>query len=338
MAFRFQGGIIVCVDSRATAGSYIASGTVKKVIEINPYLLGTMAGGAADCQYWETYLGIQCRLHELRNKERISVAAASKYLSNLVYSYKGMGLSMGTMICGWDKTGPALFYVDSDGTRLKGDVFSVGSGSTFAYGVLDQGYKWDMADDEAQELGRRSIFAAAHRDAYSGNVRSPAQCTRESTSDMGPPLSCSLSTSIMSERTVGSLSQTTTWRSVSLKAQKRSSRSNTDDKPSYWQSITMGQGRTFPERRVAVMVGMYAIRAYRQPCGPNLDRTKAERAVSRRRRLPVRHESDVRKKLRTDTSLGRMDVFLSTGKLLFNLCRQARDNDGRFHGCKVGDW
>ncbi len=83
---------------------YIASGTVKKVIEINPYLLGTMAGGAADCQYWETYLGIQCRLHELRNKERISVAAASKYLSNLVYSYKGMGLSMGTMICGWDKT------------------------------------------------------------------------------------------------------------------------------------------------------------------------------------------------------------------------------------------
>lgn len=41
-------------------------------------------------QYWETYLGIQCRLHELREKERISVAAASKYLANLVYSYKGV--------------------------------------------------------------------------------------------------------------------------------------------------------------------------------------------------------------------------------------------------------
>ncbi|CAD6890261.1 unnamed protein product [Tilletia laevis] len=169
LAFRFRGGIIVCVDSRATAGSYIASGTVKKVIEINPYLLGTMAGGAADCQYWETYLGIQCRLHELRNKERISVAAASKILSNIVYGYKGAGLSMGTMICGWDKTGPALFYVDSDGQRLKGDVFSVGSGSTFAYGVLDQSYKWDLTDAEAQELGRRSIYAATHRDAYSGN-------------------------------------------------------------------------------------------------------------------------------------------------------------------------
>ena len=100
-------------------------------------LLGTMAGGAADCQYWETWLGTQCRLHELREKERISVAAASKILSNLIYEYKGMGLSMGTMICGYTKKeGPTIYYVDSDGTRLKGDLFCVGSGQTFAYGVV----------------------------------------------------------------------------------------------------------------------------------------------------------------------------------------------------------
>ena len=76
------------------------------MIEINPYLLGTMAGGAADCSFWERLLARQCRIYELRNKERISVAAASKLLANMVYQYKGMGLSMGTMICGWDKRGP----------------------------------------------------------------------------------------------------------------------------------------------------------------------------------------------------------------------------------------
>jgi 20S proteasome subunit beta 5 len=37
----------VATDSRATAGNWIASQTVKKVIEINNCLLGTMAGGAA---------------------------------------------------------------------------------------------------------------------------------------------------------------------------------------------------------------------------------------------------------------------------------------------------
>jgi len=40
------------------------------------------------------------RLHELPHKRRISFAAASKILANLVYSYKGMGLSMGTMYAG----------------------------------------------------------------------------------------------------------------------------------------------------------------------------------------------------------------------------------------------
>ena len=34
------------------------------------------------------------------------MAAASKLLANMVYQYKGMGLSMGTMVCGWDKRGP----------------------------------------------------------------------------------------------------------------------------------------------------------------------------------------------------------------------------------------
>jgi 20S proteasome subunit beta 5 len=88
---------------------------VKKIIEINDFLLGTMAGGAADCTYWERVLSKQCRLYELRNKERISVAAASKLLVNMVYNYKGMGLSMGVMIAGWDKKVhfPHLFDLSS---------------------------------------------------------------------------------------------------------------------------------------------------------------------------------------------------------------------------------
>lgn len=170
LAFKFKHGVIIAVDSRASAGSYIASQTVKKVIEINPYLLGTMAGGAADCMFWQRVLSRECRMYELRNKERISVAAASKLLANMVYQYKGMGLSMGTMICGWDKKGPGLFYVDSDGSRMDGKLFSVGSGSTYAYGVLDANYHWDLTAEEAIDLGRRAIYHATHRDGASGGV------------------------------------------------------------------------------------------------------------------------------------------------------------------------
>eukprot|EP00418_Pyrodinium_bahamense_P004940 CAMPEP_0179012322 /NCGR_PEP_ID=MMETSP0796-20121207/1137_1 /TAXON_ID=73915 /ORGANISM="Pyrodinium bahamense, Strain pbaha01" /LENGTH=282 /DNA_ID=CAMNT_0020707763 /DNA_START=68 /DNA_END=916 /DNA_ORIENTATION=- len=170
LGFVFQGGIIIAVDSRASMGSYIGSQTVKKVIEINDFLLGTMAGGAADCSFWERHLTRLCRLHELRHKERISVAAASKLLANIFFGYRGQGLSCGTMVAGWDKTGPGLYYVDDQGDRHKGTVFSVGSGSTYAYGVLDSGYKWDLTVEEAVELGRRSIYHATHRDGASGGV------------------------------------------------------------------------------------------------------------------------------------------------------------------------
>lgn len=168
LAFKFKHGVIVATDSRATAGPYIASQTVKKVIKINKYLLGTMAGGAADCQYWERVLSQQCRLYELRNGHRISTAAASKILCNIIYQYKGYGLSMGTMIAGWDLSGPGLYYVDDDGTRLCHPIFSCGSGSPFAYGVLDAGYKWDLTVPEAYELASNAIYVAGFRDSMSG--------------------------------------------------------------------------------------------------------------------------------------------------------------------------
>ncbi|XP_063369935.1 proteasome subunit beta type-5 [Cydia amplana] len=170
LGFRYKGGVLLAVDSRATGGQFIGSQTMKKIVEINDYLLGTLAGGAADCVYWDRVLAKQCRLYELRNRERISVAAASKLMANMVYNYKGMGLSMGMMLAGYDKRGPQLYYVDSEGTRTAGKVFSVGSGSVYAFGVLDSGYHWDLSDVEAQELGRRAIYHATHRDAYSGGI------------------------------------------------------------------------------------------------------------------------------------------------------------------------
>jgi len=130
-----------------------------------------MAGGAADCSFWERQLALQCRIHELKEGKRISVAAASKRLANMVYQYRGKGLSMGTMVAGWDEvTGPNLFYVDDDGTRLKGSLFSVGSGSTYAYGILDNEYNYDLTVPEAVELGKKAIYHATHRDAYSGGM------------------------------------------------------------------------------------------------------------------------------------------------------------------------
>ena len=129
-----------------------------------------MAGGAADCWFWEKYVAMQCRIYELRNGEKPSVAQASMMLASIMRQYKGYGLSMGTMFTGSDKTGSSLYYIDNDATRLKGSLFAVGSGGTFAYGVLDTNYRWYLTLDEAVKLGIRAIASATFKDSASGGV------------------------------------------------------------------------------------------------------------------------------------------------------------------------
>lgn len=126
-----------------------------------------MAGCAADCSFWERYLGMLCRTHELRTGERISVPHASKLLANIFYNHRGYGLSAGTMIAGYDqkKDNFGLYMIDDGGERFAGDIFSVGSGkcslilpkfvtlgSPYAYGVLDNYYKYDLSVEDAHEL------------------------------------------------------------------------------------------------------------------------------------------------------------------------------------------
>lgn len=50
---------------------------------------------------------------EIRHKRRITVAAASKILANLTYAYKGMGLSMGTMLAGVRETFLGTLHIDA---------------------------------------------------------------------------------------------------------------------------------------------------------------------------------------------------------------------------------
>ena len=134
-------------------------------------MLGTMAGGAADCTFWIRKLQSYASLHSLTTSQSITVARASRILSDFLYQNRQLDLSVGTMIMGYDARGASIYYVDNTGLRLGGDLFAVGSGSTFALGILDtvsREERWDMSKEEAVELGIKAIRHATFRDAFSG--------------------------------------------------------------------------------------------------------------------------------------------------------------------------
>lgn len=179
LSFVFDGGIIAAVDSRASMGTFISSKTTQKMLPINSHVIGTMAGGAADCSHWIRCLSTESEFYDLCRRRPLSVTSASRILSNVLFEYRGCGLSVGTMIMGFDHIStlenndkvdsqPKIFYIDDLGTRIQGDMFSVGSGSSFALGVISSERKMSMTEEEAIELGIKAIRHATFRDAFSG--------------------------------------------------------------------------------------------------------------------------------------------------------------------------
>ena len=179
LAFVYQGGIVVSVDARATMGNYISSGNVSKVQCLTEYCLATMAGGAADCWYWERRLATWMKLFELRHNKRPTIRAASAVFQSYTKQYKGYGLQIGAMIMGFDHGEPVLFYCNHEGMKIENHIFSNGSGSVYAYGILDSKYRWNMAKEEAIELGREAIYQATHRDTMSGGRNNIYHFTNE---------------------------------------------------------------------------------------------------------------------------------------------------------------
>ncbi|KAM9845461.1 proteasome subunit beta type-11a [Aulostomus maculatus] len=181
LGFIFQGGIIAAADTRASAGGLVACPAVHKITPIHSHLVVTSSGSGADCMLWERILMREIRLYQLRHKRRLSISGTAKLLSFMLHPFKGTDVCVALTLCGWDlearhmshsespHSGPKLIYVCSDGARLQGDIFSVGSGSPYAYGVLDRGLMWSLSKEEAVSLAREAVYRATHRDAYSGN-------------------------------------------------------------------------------------------------------------------------------------------------------------------------
>nr|XP_056719648.1 proteasome subunit beta type-11 [Euleptes europaea] len=168
LAFRCSHGVVVAADTRSSCGGLICDPASRKVITLHQHLIATTSGTSADCAAWIRILRCSLRLRQLHEGQQPSVAGAAKLLAQLLHGCHSKDICVATLLCGWDRTGPSLHYVYSDGTHLSGDVFSVGSGSPYAYAIVDGAYHYDLPVAEAFALARQAVAHAARRDAYSG--------------------------------------------------------------------------------------------------------------------------------------------------------------------------
>ncbi|MGA7922874.1 MAG: proteasome subunit beta, partial [Thermoplasmata archaeon] len=70
---------------------------------------------------------------------------------------------------GVDSRGGHVFSIDPAGGSMEDKFVSVGSGSTFVYGLLEENYSKDMTVSDGVDLSLRGLTAAMKRDSASGD-------------------------------------------------------------------------------------------------------------------------------------------------------------------------
>ena len=167
-------GIILAADKRATAGHMIVDKRADKVHIISDDFAVTIAGTVSDAQLIIKLIRAELKLKEVRTYKRPSAKEAANLLGGILYSSirrPSMLPGIAHFLLGAkDVQGLHLYDLFPDGsiTRIT-DFISSGSGSVFAYGVLETQWKKDMSTEDAVALAVKSVSTALQRDSASGN-------------------------------------------------------------------------------------------------------------------------------------------------------------------------
>ena len=165
----FDGGIILASEKRVTYGTMIMSKTGKKVFKITDKIGAACAGLVSDMQILTREVEAQAKLFSLDAKRPMTVKAAAKVMSNVLFNRRMIPLIIQTIVGGIDDDGPALYVLDVLGSLLPDNYSAVGTGAQMATGVLEQGYSNKMNQKYAKDLVLKAIKSAVRRDAMSGN-------------------------------------------------------------------------------------------------------------------------------------------------------------------------
>ncbi len=159
-------GVILATDRRATAGFHIAHKHTKKTLKVDDHIAATIAGGVADAQMFVEYLGIEARLYRTNNNRPMPVRSAATIAANMLGS---RGFYLQSILAGMDGDEPSIYLLDMLGTLTEEKRYiCTGSGTPYAVGVLESGYKNGITTQDALPLVVKAITSSIRWDPGTG--------------------------------------------------------------------------------------------------------------------------------------------------------------------------
>lgn len=174
LALRFEQGIVMAGDRRATEGMSIADRRMEKVYPADDYSAVAIAGVAAAAMDLVRLLQLELEHYEKLEGETLSLEGKANRLATLIkgnFPLAMQGIIVVPIFAGYDlRAGQGrIFRYDAIGGRYEDmDFHATGSGGTHARGTLKTRWREGLTRDDAVTIAVEALMNAADEDAATG--------------------------------------------------------------------------------------------------------------------------------------------------------------------------
>jgi proteasome beta subunit len=174
LALKFQGGVVIAGDRRATEGFQIADRRIEKVFKIDHYSAMAIAGAAGPCIEMAKLFQTELEHYEKLEGVQLSCEGKANKLGQMVKANLPMvfqGLVIMPLYVGYDvrRQEGRIFKYDITGGRYEeSEYHAIGSGGKDARNTIREHYRVGLAEEDALRIGLSALFNAADEDVGTG--------------------------------------------------------------------------------------------------------------------------------------------------------------------------
>jgi proteasome beta subunit len=174
LAIRYQQGVVIAGDRRATEGFQIAERRIEKVFKIDEYSAMAIAGAAGPCIEMAKLFQVELEHYEKLEGVQLSCEGKANKLGQMVKANLPMvfqGLVVMPLYVGYDlkRAEGRIFKYDLAGGRYEeSDYHAIGSGGKDARNTMREHFLKGLADTDALKLALLALYNAADDDVGTG--------------------------------------------------------------------------------------------------------------------------------------------------------------------------
>lgn len=174
LAIKYEQGVVIAGDRRATEGFQIAERRIEKVFKIDDYSAMAIAGAAGPCIEMAKLFQTELEHYEKLEGMQLSCEGKANKLGQMVKANLPMvfqGLVVMPLYVGYDlkRTEGRIFKYDLAGGRYEeSDYHAIGSGGKDARNTMREHFKKSMSEPDTLKLALLALYNAADDDVGTG--------------------------------------------------------------------------------------------------------------------------------------------------------------------------